>query len=242
MKSEQPVLIVGDHNAHINTMAERVRDLGHSTVRMKSLDEAINLALERHINFAVAILEVPSVAFHLRQALESFKDQTNSFDMRCIATGTSPSDADRSALREAGVSLALWSPFEDTALRFQLNSALAPSQIELLRSELRAPFDIPATVCAGSRIKRATLYSLSAAGAYFETPRPSMPGAQIKVAFPLPGGKVSAACQVLYTNVPGNLSKGLLPMGMAVRFSGLGREVGDAIRNSVECRSAELSV
>jgi hypothetical protein len=69
-----------------------------------------------------------------------------------------------------------------------------------------------------------------------------MPGAQIKVAFPLPGGKVSAACQVLYTNVPGNLSKGLLPMGMAVRFSGLGREVGDAIRNSVECRSAELSV
>ncbi len=54
MKSEQPVLIVGDHNAHINTMAERVRDLGHSTVRMKSLDEAINLALERHITFAVA--------------------------------------------------------------------------------------------------------------------------------------------------------------------------------------------
>ena len=60
MKSERLVLIVGDHNAHINTMAERVRDLGHSTVRMKSLDEAINLALERHITFAVAILEVPS--------------------------------------------------------------------------------------------------------------------------------------------------------------------------------------
>ncbi|MFB0977445.1 MAG: hypothetical protein QMC73_07250, partial [Myxococcota bacterium] len=85
-------------------------------------------------------------------------------------------------------------------------------------------------------------YSLSAAGAYLKTPRPSMSGAQIKVAFPLPGGKVSASCQVLYTNVPGNLSKGLLPMGMAVQFLGLGRQVGAAIRNSVECRSTELSV
>lgn len=242
MRSERSIVVVGDHNAHMSTMVDRVRDLGHRTVRLKTLEEAIDFSGEHNLTFAAAILEVPTLAFDLREALAAFKDQTDSFDMRCIATGSEPGESDRASLREAGVALALWSPVDDTALRFQLNTALAPAHVDLLRSELRAPVDARATIRAGGRVKYASIYSLSAGGAYLETSRPSMSGAHVDISFPLPKGEISAAGKVLYTNVPGNLSKGLLPMGMAVRFDDLGRAAWDSIRESVEGRSAQLSV
>ena len=242
MKSKASVLVVGDYNAHMSTLAERVRDLGHSILRLKTLEEAIDVATERKVEFDAALIEVPSLAFNLRDALAAFRERTNSFEMRCIATGCEPEHADREGLREAGIGMALWSPVDDTALRFQLNAALAPAQVELLRSEVRAPFETRATIRAGGRVKVASIYSLSAGGAYLETPRPSMSGAQIDVRFHLPHCEISATGRVLYTNVPGNLTKGMLPMGMAVRFDGLGSDASGSIRETVESRAAALSV
>ena len=137
---------------------------------------------------------------------------------------------------------ALWSPVEDHALRFQLNAALSIAHEECLRNEARVPIDARAMVLAGGRRKQASVYSLSAGGAFLETPRPSMPGAQVEVAIFVAGAELTVTARVLYTNVPGNLSRICLPLGMAVRFVDLRRSTGEAIRELVNSKAVALTV
>ena len=91
-------------------------------------------------------------------------------------------------------------------------------------------------------MKRAAIYSLSTGGAFLETPRPSLSGAQVEVSFLTPDGELTLAARVLYTNTPGNLSQPKLPLGMAVRFEDLGRSASDVIRQIVLSSSAGLSI
>ena len=122
-------------------------------------------------------------------------------------------------MQPPGVELALWEPFDDHVLRFQANRALAESGIVRGgRAQLRAPASWPVPVWAGRRRKSAHLYSLSAAGAYLSTWRPSLPDARVRVGIPLPSGPIRLHARVMMTNVPGNLIMDRLPVGMGVRF------------------------
>lgn len=243
MRREKSILVLGAHSAHMGALADQIRELDYESIRVKTPNEAIEIALERNLEYGVGLFEPQGLAFNnLREALESIRCRSNSMDMRFIATGAKPDEEERANLRAAGVEAALWLPVEGHALRFQLNASMSLRHEEFLRSEARAPIDVGATVNAGGRFKQVSVYSLSAGGAFLETARPSMPGVDLEVTLQSPDGELSLDAHVLYTNVPGNLSQPTLPLGMGVRFENLGRSASDAIRQIVKFNTVALSV
>jgi len=86
---------------------------------------------------------------------------------------------------------------------------------------------------SGGREKEALVYSVSPGGAFLATPRPSMRGARVSVQLPLPAGNLSLDGRVLYTNVPGNLQRPDLPVGMGVAFDAPSSEAERELRFAV---------
>ena len=104
------------------------------------------------------------------------------------------------------------------------------------------PTYLLARVFVGGRTKDAVVYSLSEGGAFLETQRASMEGAQIRLELRLPGAAIEAAGEVLFSNVPGNLQRPNLPLGMGLHFTEIGSDEKKRIREFVATRYAELNV
>jgi len=158
-----------------------------------------------------------------------------------LAVGSAPAPEIRQRLRELGFTLALWRPFDDHTLRFQVNRAFLRARREgPARSELRAPLACRVNIHTAGRRKEAQLYNLSERGAFLETPRPSMVGTEIDVELQLPTGPRSLPASVQHTNVPGNLLRSQVPLGMGIRFRDPSPTVSDDLARIVAQRSLDL--
>ncbi len=122
-----------------------------------------------------------------------------------------------------GVVLALWDGYDERILRFQLNRLVSGEQISAARTSRRAPTQAPTRMLVGGREKHGTLYSLSEGGCFIETPRASMDGARLRTLFELDGEHFELDGTVAFANVPGNLQRPNLPLGMGVRFDSADR-------------------
>lgn len=242
MERETSILILGDRSTFLAELGERIRQLGYRSVHAKTPQDAIDLACERRFRFAAGLFEYDFPAVDLDAALSKLRKRADSPSMTFIATGETPPSEERIRLRDAGVELALWSPMSDLALRYQLNSAVASGADDFLRSEARAPIDSCAVVRVGGREKRTQVYCLSPGGAFVESGRPSMSGARVELGLPTPWGEVELPGRVIYTNVPGNLSRPSLPLGMGIRFDDLDPKSLKILRRLVDDRAAELRV
>ncbi len=160
--------------------------------------------------------------------------------MVLIASGPRPSDEALRVMRRGGISLALFEPFSDGELRFVLNRALYGE--DTTRRETRVPTDLDATVHSATGEKRVTVYNLSAGGAYLETLRPTGEGGNLRVRLPLPGGEVELPARVVGTNVPGNLTRPNLPMGMGVQFQDADADATQAVATYVRERETEYRI
>ncbi len=159
-----------------------------------------------------------------------------------VTVGRPPEAERRERLRAAGVEYALWDPFDDRTLRFVVNEALAPADARGGRGGVRIPTGLEARVETGGRTKGVHAYSLSTTGAYLETARPSMRGARLVMEITLPDGLLRAAARVVFANVPGNLQRPNLPLGMGVRFEDLDPAEATRLRRYVESCAAAISV
>lgn len=241
MAAAPGVLLVDGAAQRLAPLAERLQSVGFLGVRAKTPEEALQLVESPRFAFAAALVPADLAVADLRGALAALRDRA-SRRLVCVAAGARP-DADGLArLRAAGVELSIWNPIDDAVLRFQMNRAVASFAGESLRRDLRAPTDWHVRFFAGGRAKDATLYSLSAGGAFLSTQRPSLRGADVAVDLPLPSESIAVRGRVIYTNVPGNLMKPALPLGMAVQFSGVGADVADSIRRTVAERALRLVV
>ena len=164
-----------------------------------------------------------------------------SFALCFVAVGKLPERRARRRLRAAGVRLALWEPFDEGALRFQVNRAISGDPLDQ-RSDLRVPTHLMARVVIGERTKDTVVYSMSLKGAFLETPRASMDQSQFEIEIRLPTGLIRMRAQVIYSNVPGNLQRPNLPLGMGVLFDGASKEDSKALRSYVRERSAGFEV
>lgn len=240
---DTPILVLESVSERAASLAERLRALGgYRPIVAKSADAARTLVEDPRVAARAALLSPDFPVTDLRAALEALRQQAAGRRMRFVATGPRPAPDVLVRLREAGVELALWEPFDDARLRFQLNRALAAPAQESLRREQRAPTDWRARVRGGGREKEALVYSLSAGGAFLETPRPSMRGARVSVELPFPAGSLSLDGHVLYTNVPGNLRRPELPVGMAVEFEEPAPEAERELRHAVAQALLQLVV
>ncbi len=228
------VLLLESTPERAAALARRIRSLGgYRPVAAKSPEQALRLAEDSRFDIRSVVLSPDFPFADPRRALARLRSLRSARPLRFIATGPRPAAEALARLREAGVELALWEPFDDARLRFQINRSLAAPQQESVRRDQRAPTDWRARIRGAGREKEALVYSVSPGGAFLATPRPSMRGAQVSVELPLPAGNVSFEGRVLYTNVPGNLRRSDLPVGMAVAFETLAPEVERDLRFTV---------
>jgi hypothetical protein len=235
------VLLLDGASHRLATVVERLPLLGFSAVRAKTPEEALQLVESPRYDFGAALLPPDLPVANLAGALEILRER-GARRLVCVAIGSKPGPDGLDRLRLAGVELAVWNPIDDATLRFQINRALFAFQGESLRREVRAPTDLRVRFSAGGRQKEAALYTLSARGAFLATPRPSLRGASVAVELPLPTENLAVGGRVLYTNVPGNLQRTTLPLGMAVEFTALTGEAEASIRRSVAERALSLVV
>jgi hypothetical protein len=128
-------------------------------------------------------------------------------------------------------------------LRFQINRALHQGREGFgSRNNPRIPSQFGCTVSIGDRHKDAAIYSLAETGAFLVTPRASMKGSQVDLKLRIPGGTIETSAMVVYANVPGNLQRPGLPLGMGVHFDELERDDQKRLRTLIADCISQLEV
>ena len=239
--TNRELLILDAGSPFMRSLATRLRRLGYSVLSSKTPEHAERLLRTRGSSVEAAVIPVDLPTFDLGAALRFLRRLEGSGELNFVAAGQRPGREGRRLLRDAGVELALWDPVDEHTLRFQANRALASSEIVRgNRTSLRAPADWPVVVWTGLRRKPARVYSLSASGAFLSTWRPSVPQAQLRIDLPASSGTLRLPARVLMTNVPGNLIRDNLPLGMGVRFEQISPEIEAAIVTWANKRLAAL--
>lgn len=232
--ADATVLLLETTPERAAALAGRLRALdGYRAVAAKTPEEALSLVAEARLAIGAALLASDFPFIDLPRGLGALRAAACGRRIGFIATGRRPGADVLARLREADVHLALWEPYDDLRLRFQLNRAIAGPDGESLRHDQRAPTEWRARIVGGGREKEALVYSVSEGGAFLATPRPSMRGARVTVVLPLPAGNVGIDGHVVYTNVPGNLQRPDLPIGMGVAFESPSPEAARALRASI---------
>jgi hypothetical protein len=225
-------------------LAARVRALGYEVV-IEGEPRAAAQRIRRSLTPLRAVLLPADFALPARAGeLDQLARGAGSGGLCFVTVGARPGREAERRLRERGVRLCLFTPFNERELRFVLNRALfdsirAPRDPEktAVRHDLRVPTELAARVRVSGREKPAWVYSLSEGGCFLETTRPTLVGGALEVVLPLPLGEFSLPGRVVLTNVPGNLQRTNLPCGMGIEFDALLPEAREAIQRLVDERA-----
>jgi hypothetical protein len=241
-RASNPVVLIQGSPGRLNELARRIRLQGSEPILANGTVEATGLLPEPGADCGVAavVLDAELASRGLKKELQRMRSV--GVDLFFLAVGEAPDNGARKKLRAAGVRYALWEPFDDATLRFQLNRAWNADRDDHKRANPRIPTYLHAQVGGGQRVKDGVVYSLSIQGAFIETPRASMAGAQVDLAIRLPSCFIETKARVVFANVPGNLQRPNLPLGMAVRFESLESGTSKRLKAYVKDRLAQLEV
>jgi CheY-like chemotaxis protein len=240
-------ILVVDAGGHpLEPLVKRLRLLGIAAVRAKTGAEARAALADARTPIAAVLIPPDPPTLDLPRALGALSRMPGGRSRPILVCGPRPDEASRRQLREAGAALALWEPFDDHTLRFQVNRAMADRELAgVPRSAQRVPTYWPVEVRMGRRSRPARLYSLSARGAFLATAGPALRRSLVHLSLPLApagGDRLRLAGEVVTTNVPGNLRRRNLPLGMGLRFLGLRTETERVLERYTEERALELLV
>ena len=233
-------LLIETDPALTGILAAQLVGLKIEPIRVSDLDEALEIVKTRQ--YAVSAVLVPSEidGSALGEALKSMR----SFKpvLPCMAYGKAPERAQRKRLREAGVLLSLWDGYDVGILRFQVNRLVWGENPSSIRTAPRAPLHTPVRIEVGGREKEGVLYSISEGGCFIETPRASMDGATLRMVFMLDEREFDFEGVVVFANVPGNLQRPNMPLGMAIRFGDMPRRPRKPLVKFIQTRMSSLEV
>ena len=236
------ILLIESLDGSSHKLAERIMAFGSEPVLATSFHEAEQLLASNRAFVSAVMVPTSLPTLHLKKELKALKKLGPASGLMFVSVGKAPTHEERKKLRAAGMQLALWEPYDDGTLRFQLNRALGGDRDEHGRVHKRAPTYLLARIFVGGRTKDAVVYSLSEGGAFLETPRASMDGARVELELRLPAKHLRVTGLVIFSNVPGNLQRPNLPLGMGVRFDAMPPDDVLLLRGFVEQRLAELDV
>lgn len=211
-----PIFLIGLGDHH-DDLAHRLMALGYRPLRAEdAMGAAMLLArVDRPVHGAI----LPVAGTFLDRAAELAMLAEKAVGLSYIVTGKEPEGAAIDDLRRDGVRYCLWEAFSDHELRFVVNRALYDRTRGDVRDRTRVPTDLTVRLRNGAGERKAGLYNLSCTGAYLDTSRSSLPGGHMTVRLPLPSGDLELEATVVSANVPGNLKRENLPMGMGITFS-----------------------
>ena len=239
-----PVLLVEGSPGRTSDLARRIRLQGAEPIQAVGIAEAAGLlpAPGADTGICAVVVDAELASRGLKKELQRLRAGAGGLDLFYLAFGEAPENSARRQLRSADVRHALWEPFDDATLRFQLNRAWNADRDDHKRANPRIPTYLHAQVGGGQRVKDGVVYSLSVQGAFIETPRASMAGALVELAVRLPSCFIETQARVVFANVPGNLQRPNLPLGMAVRFESLDAATSKQLKSFVKDRLSELEV
>lgn len=234
MSSRPTILVFAGSHEEGDSLATRLRAVGFRPVLAKTPDEAQTIAGDRRLGIRAALLSAELPVLDFGATLRGLRECSLGGWLEVVAVGRKPSPERIAEIEQAGVRLVVHDPAPDAVLRFQLNRALDARQHVHDREADRVPVARRLRIISGSFAKPAALYTLSTSGAFVETPRPSLRGARVRLELLLARADVAVEGAVVYTNVPGNLRRESLPVGMGVRFIDVSRDAQRAIEACVE--------
>jgi hypothetical protein len=224
-------LLLDGFEISLDALTERLRALQHHAIRAKNADEALGLAHGNAVGAVVLPSDLPRVdAAALVRALRA---GATGQGMTFLCAGPEPRPDVRDELRAIGLRIALWEPFDDALLRYQMNRALASMAGRRPRAALRVPCNVPARARTGEREKPGRVYTLSERGLFFETPRAAMRGVEVAMELRIGAQVLPALGRVALSNVPGNLRNPRLPVGIGVCFTEAPDRTVHVIRQAV---------
>lgn len=237
-------MLVVDAGGHpLEPAVQRLRLLGIPALRAKTGGEARAALSDPRAAIGAVMLPPDPPTLDLPRALRALSTTPGGGRVALLVCGPRPNPEACTRLRAAGATLALWEPLDDHALRFQVNRALAGfSAGTVQRRAQRVPVGWRVEVRLGARARPACVYSLSARGAFLEIAGPALRRALVHVTLPLPDAELRVAGEVMSTNVPGNLRRRNLPLGMGVRFLGLSTDAERALAHYTAARAEQLLV
>ena len=219
MTDSQCALIIDDDDNPLGEVTLRLLRLGIDVLYSKGSDEAWLLAQQEAERIST-LLFPPSVPVG---AIQSILDclRSNAIDVprNLVVIGARPDEEQRARLRECGVRWALWEPYDESALRSVVSSAMSAKHEVETREEPRLPTTLLGRVFMGTHRKDVIVYTLSGQGAFLETPSPFLTGSKIALEMALPQQTVMAKAEVIYAKSAQEGGPPGQPNGMGVAFT-----------------------
>lgn len=240
MSASHFILLVDSDSTQTDTLATQLVRLGVEPIRVADLAEAVETVKSKQYAVSAVLLPADLPGKLVRKAMKSMRRREPV--LPAMAFGKEPDRAQRKFFRQAGVLLALWDGYDEGMLRFQLNRLVSGEQQTAVRGSRRAPTHTPTRIMVGGREKSGTIYSLSEGGCFIESPRASMEGARLRLLFLLNDRPFEIEGVVAFSNVPGNLQRPNLPLGMGVRFEELDEPVRKPLGDFIQQRLTDLEV
>lgn len=240
MPTSHFILLIELDPHRTSALAAQLVRMGIEPVLAADLAEAKTLVRPRSFSFSAVLIPGNLPPQAIDETLRALREVEAV--LPAMAYGKTPDPIQRKHLRQAGVHLALWDGYDDTILRFQINRLIASDRLSTARTSRRAPMVGPVVVLVGGREKPGTLFSVSEGGCFVETSRASMDGARVRVQFAVDGFPFDLAGTVAFANVPGNLQRPNLPLGMGISFDAIDEPTRSLIGQLIEKRLTALDV
>jgi hypothetical protein len=224
-------------------LAGRLDALGYPVAEVESAAGLPALWLDRGAaNRPAAVLSTRLEAGAFDAALEVMCKLAARRPLSLLVYGPALKAPERLRLRDADEALALFESFDPSALRFQVNRALAPVAAPP-RAAARAPIEMEVFLRVGLRTRPVRVYTLSSCGAFLLMDRPLRPGRRAELEVPAGGShRPRAVGRVTFVNAAHAPEHPDLPPGVALRFDKVDAIAACAIDHLVEKRLAALAV
>ncbi|HUU98582.1 MAG TPA: PilZ domain-containing protein [Phycisphaerae bacterium] len=220
--NDRYTLICDDVSHELGGVALRLLRMGIDTLYADCFDEALLLADQEgaRIRALIASPNFPVDELRRLRARVSRREGQRILP-GLIVIGDLPDDEHRKALREIGAEWGLWELDDDASLRFVVNAAVSAPSERADRREPRIPTNLLASFRTGGARSNAVIYTLSARGAFLETPNPMAEGATLEVELTFADRLINAPAQVVHCNGLEQQRAACTPLGMGVVFEEL---------------------
>jgi hypothetical protein len=224
-------------------LSGRLQAMGIPVAELESAAGLPALWLDRgalHRPAAVLSTELEPEAFD--EALDVVSRLAAARPLSVLLYGGAISNPARLQLRDSDVALPIYEPLDPSALRFQVNRAIAPI-LAPDRGARRAPIELEVFLKIGMRMRTSRVYTLSSRGAFLLLDRPLRPGRRVDLEVPMGGAnKPRASGRVTFVNRANAPAHPDLPAGVALRFDRVDAIAACAIDHLVERRLNALQI
>ena len=223
-------LIVDDDKNTLGDVALRLLRLRIDLFYAKESGEAYLLA-EQEADRIRTLLFPPTVDIdEIKPIVECLDAMKPELDHVLVVMGERPDDATRERLRAGGVELALWEPFDESALRAIVSDSMVSRGAIDPRKEVRLPTTLLGRAFRGAKRKDAIVSTLSTGGAFLESASAFPEGSRISIEIALPDGSVNVRADVMNAHYPCSDGASQQPCGMGVEFLNLSSADEERVR------------